>query len=300
MANRHWVNSGCGALTGVPGAKQNIGPEPAANQLGGNSMSQWYYQLLGEVVGPFSWEQLQEKAVAGDIEPGTLVRQGTEGQWQEASTVAGLFGSQPAAPSPAESSPATATPEVHPEQQEGPSAGGMVRRSPLALRPCADCGHMVSRQANCCPNCGRMFHEASSVIRYRGEHPIPVLVFFGMLAVVFLVVTPVLVNLAAYAVLSRSLTNDELAAEIAVGIAAGYVISMVVCALLGGAVGKPKMAYLTGLFLGLFFGPLGVFTAYAIDKRPQCYHCFSRLNGMAHECPFCHARLLWKVESRWF
>jgi DNA-directed RNA polymerase subunit RPC12/RpoP len=60
------------------------------------------------------------------------------------------------------------------------------------------------------------------------------------------------------------------------------------------------MAYYTGLLLGLFFGPLGVFAAFAIDKRPQCPNCLSRLGGLARECPYCHARLIWAKEVRWY
>ncbi len=264
-------------------------------------MSEWFYQLLGETVGPISWEELKHRALAGDVEPATLVRCGSEGSWQEASAVAGLFDSEGAEVAEAAlSAAAEANGSGTPEGEETQSDSGSVRRSPLALRPCADCGHMVSRQANVCPNCGRLFHEASSVIRYRGEHPVPVVVFFSVLAALFALLTPAVVYLATNTVLSRSLQNDEMAGEIAFGITVLYIVSMVVCALLGGAVGKPRMAYLTGLFLGLFFGPLGVFTAYAIDKRPQCYHCFSRLDGLARECPFCHARLLWKVETPWY
>jgi len=87
---------------------------------------------------------------------------------------------------------------------------------------------------------------------------------------------------------------------LAVIVAAGYVLSMLVCAVLGGAVGAPRMAYFTGLLLGLFFGPLGVFAAFAIDKRPLCPSCFERLNGIAKECPACHSGLTWVLARRWY
>lgn len=265
-------------------------------------MSEWFYQLLGETIGPISWEELCDKAQGGEIDSATPVRQGAQGEWKKASTVPELF--KPGGVEPAEmvatSDRSTADGERVKVGDELPSDSGPMRRSPLALRPCADCGYMVSRQANLCPNCGRLFHEASSVIRYRGEHPVPVLVFFSVLAVLFAVVTPIVVYVAASALLNRSLEDPEMAGGVALGVTVLYIVSMVVCALLGGAVGRPRMAYLTGLFLGLFFGPLGVFTAYAIDKRPQCYHCFSRLDGLARECPYCHARLLWRVETMWY
>jgi len=84
------------------------------------------------------------------------------------------------------------------------------------------------------------------------------------------------------------------------GVVAFYVFSMLACTFLGGAVGRPRMAYVTGCFLGLFFGPLGVFAAFGIDKRPKCPQCSTRLNGLAKECPACHARLVWKTVPLWY
>lgn len=175
-----------------------------------------------------------------------------------------------------------------------------VQRSPLSLRPCSDCGTMVSQRASLCPHCGRSFHETLLQISYRGEHPVPVLVFFTLLAAVFALATPVLVQWAAYEWLSQGLASDAAAWRLAMVAAGIYVFSMITCAVLGGAVGAPRMAYVTGLFLGLFFGPLGVFTAFALDKRPQCLHCYRRLDGLASECPSCHSRLTWEVETRWY
>ena len=37
-----------------------------------------------------------------------------------------------------------------------------------------------------------------------------------------------------------------------------------------------------------------------IDKRPLCPQCSSRLNGLAQECPYCRARLIWKVVPTWY
>lgn len=175
-----------------------------------------------------------------------------------------------------------------------------VHRSPLALRPCSDCGTMVSRRASVCPHCGRSFHESSLTIPYRGEHPIPVLAVFTMLAIAFVLVTPVVAYGAANTLAYHGTQDETAAGRIAFLAAVGWVISMVACAVLGGAVGAPRMAYVTGIFLGLFFGPLGVFAAFAIDKRPQCLHCFTRLGGLAEECPSCHSRLTWEVQARWY
>jgi len=253
-------------------------------------MTEWYYQVMSGVFGPLSWEQLRERVRSGEIEHETEVREGADGPWIAASHVAGLFDllAQPAADDVA----------VEDEHEVG------VRRSPLNLRPCSDCGTMVSKQASTCPNCGRAFHESSLTARYRGEQPVVIFALMSLVGIIFLFLSPV----AVYAIAVKLAPNVIQAGEaedvayigfglIVVGL---YVFALLSCMLLGGAVGKPRMAYLTGCFLGLLFGPLGVFTAFAIDKRPQCPQCSTRLNGMANECPCCHARLLWKVAPSWY
>jgi hypothetical protein len=263
-------------------------------------MAEWYYQVAGDVVGPVSFEELTEKADDGQIEEATLVREGADAEWVAASEVDGLL-ELAIEPGDTAEPEDTAEYEIGPEAdpQAGPNAAG-VGKSPLGLRPCLDCGRTVSRLAAACPHCGRLFHESSRVMRYRGEHPVPVLVFFVLLALLFLVLSPLGVYAAAAAVASRVVEGDVAASAVPVVIAVLYTLSMIVCAFLGGAVGSPRKAYLTGLLLGLFFGPLGVFAAFAIDKRPQCCHCSSRLNGFARECPQCHARLIWKIETTWY
>jgi len=58
----------------------------------------WYYQAMGEELGPVSWAELKELAETGFVTPEVLVRQGDDGRWLPASQVKGLFdgGSQPA------------------------------------------------------------------------------------------------------------------------------------------------------------------------------------------------------------
>jgi RNA polymerase subunit RPABC4/transcription elongation factor Spt4 len=252
-------------------------------------MTEWYYQVAGETVGPVSWEQLQQKAGDGEIEEGTLVREGAEAAWNAASDVAGLFASE---------LPTLATAEG--PDEEGPD----VRRSPLNLRPCSDCGAMVSKQASVCPQCGRAFHQSSFTARYGGEQPVVTFVLMCLLGVAFLFLSPLGVYWIALKlapnVVQAGEAQDMAYTAFGLVILVLYVFAMLSCTLLGGAVGKPRHAYLTGCFLGLFFGPLGVFTAFAIDKRPECPQCASRLNGMAKECPNCHARLIWKVAPTWY
>ncbi len=252
-------------------------------------MTEWYYQVTGETLGPVSREQLEQKARDGEIERATLVREGADGPWTAASDVGGLFDSV--------GGPAEAASGGAGEQ------GLDVRRSPLNLRPCSDCGTMVSKQASVCPQCGRAFHESSFSARYGGEQPVVIFVLMSLLGLAFLFLSPLAVYWIAVklapSIIQAGEAQDVAYGGFAVVVVGLYVFGMLSCTLLGGAVGKPRMAYVTGCFLGLFFGPLGVFTAFAIDKRPQCPQCASRLNGMAKECPNCHARLIWKVVPLW-
>lgn len=264
-------------------------------------MSDWYYQVMGEMMGPVSLDELRKKVEEGEVLSETFVREGAKGPWVPASRVENLF--------PADFGLGPSALEEGREPLDGANLGmeseGSLEtlaeqsrefhRSPLGLRPCSDCGEMVSRQANHCPHCGRLFRDSSPVITYRGEQPIPVLVFFTILAVVFILASSVAVYFGV-GKLTEGALDDKWPALATVL----YVLSMVTCAILGGAVGKPRMAYITGILLGLFFGPLGLFVAFAIDKRPLCIHCFNRLNGLASECPACHSRLMWKVETGWY
>ncbi len=263
----------------------------------------WYYRRASEVVGPIPWEELQQKADEGQITPDTPVRQGPDGAWRSAAELEGLW----LAPTGSieglaeDEAPSAAPAETGAIQRTSASAEATPRgRSPLSLRPCSDCGTMVSQHATMCPNCGRSFHALSLSVPYRGEHPIPVWVFFILLALAFMLASPVAIHRGIARVAAESL-KDELAAHtIAVAVAVAYAVSMVCCAVLGGAVGAPRMAYYTGLLLGLFFGPLGVFAAFAIDKRPQCPNCYTRLGGLARECPACHAHLTWTTKVQWY
>jgi RNA polymerase subunit RPABC4/transcription elongation factor Spt4 len=197
-------------------------------------------------------------------------------------------------------SAAGADSEARPPDDRVDAQGPVVRRSPLTLRPCADCGKMVSRHARACPECGRSFHGSTFEVPYAGEHPVPVWVFFVLLATAFVLASPVLVHRLVLSVASATPEAGDMASQLAIVVAGCYVVSMLVCGAVGGAVGAPRMAYFTGLLLGLFFGPLGVFAAFAIDKRPRCPNCFARLNGLARECPACHSGLTWVLTRRWY
>ena len=262
-------------------------------------MAQWYYQVMDEILGPVSLDELKEKIDDGEIDDKTLVREGAGGEWVVASGAEELKQSMV---EPLDDLQPDGDDASLADVASGPPAdmGRDVKRSPLSLRPCSDCGTMVSKQASVCPNCGRSFHEFSVEVRHKGEQPVPVLAFFAILAIAFVTVSPIIVFLVAASVAEQFTDNDMNSMMVGLAFSGSYLVLMITCTLMGGAVGKPRMAYVTGLFLGLFFGPLGVYVASAIDKRPQCGQCFDRLSGLPRECPSCHSRLIWKVETSWY
>ena len=268
-------------------------------------MAQWYYQVMDEILGPVSLDELKEKFDAGEIEDKTLVRKGAGGEWVLASGTEELKESMvepldDLQPDGDDASPAKVATERKVAAKPAANMSSGVKRSPLSLRPCSDCGTMVSKQASVCPNCGRSFHESTVEVRHKGEQPVPVLAFFTILAIAFVTISPILVFLVTASIVEKFVDKDAMSMMIPLVLTGFHVFVVITCTLMGGAVGKPRMAYVTGLFLGLFFGPLGVYVASAIDKRPQCGQCFSRLSGLPRECPSCHSRLIWKVETSWY
>lgn len=59
--------------------------------------SEWYYKIMGDVVGPKSTSELRECASNGEIQSDTWVRKGEMGEWVAAGKIKGLFstGSDP-------------------------------------------------------------------------------------------------------------------------------------------------------------------------------------------------------------
>ena len=56
--------------------------------------SRWYYQTMGEEIGPISPAELREAAESGVIQSDTLIRKGDEGGWVFAERVTGLMHKQ--------------------------------------------------------------------------------------------------------------------------------------------------------------------------------------------------------------
>jgi general secretion pathway protein G len=64
-------------------------------------MAEWHYRVTGRTFGPFSDQQLKERAASGEVTEDTEVRKGADGEWMPAWRVKGLFGEgeTPAEPS---------------------------------------------------------------------------------------------------------------------------------------------------------------------------------------------------------
>lgn len=58
------------------------------------SQAEWYYEVMGEVIGPILPDKLKELAESGTVVPETNIRCGLDGEWTPAAAVRGLFKSQ--------------------------------------------------------------------------------------------------------------------------------------------------------------------------------------------------------------
>jgi hypothetical protein len=59
--------------------------------------TEWYYQVMGEQIGPVSAADLAKQAQAGVITPDTFVRRADDENWHVAQSVSGLFDRRPKA-----------------------------------------------------------------------------------------------------------------------------------------------------------------------------------------------------------
>lgn len=105
--------------------------------------TEFFYRLMGEVIGPVTGVELRHKALDGDVTPDTPVRVGADGEWVSASRLSNLFDEQhrpiPFSASPA-SEPArhegesTAAPSP-PKKQAATTTAGVIRRTKVTRRP---------------------------------------------------------------------------------------------------------------------------------------------------------------------
>ncbi len=76
---------------------------------------EWYFQVMGQELGPLSGGELKAKVANGQVQPDTLIRKGVEGKWLFAAKVKGLFAvpdEPPAAPPIAKSKSSATMPVV--------------------------------------------------------------------------------------------------------------------------------------------------------------------------------------------
>lgn len=52
---------------------------------------EWYFQVMGQELGPLSGGELKAKVTNGQVQPDTLIRKGVDGKWLFAAKVKGLF-----------------------------------------------------------------------------------------------------------------------------------------------------------------------------------------------------------------
>ncbi len=66
-----------------------------------------------------------------------------------------------------------------------------------------------------------------------------------------------------------------------------WAVCVAPCAIIGMIIASRRNATLGGFLIGLVFGPLGVVASFALDGRPKCAKCASRLSSGAETCPYC-------------
>lgn len=114
--------------------------------------TEWYYQLMGEEIGPISSTELRKHAQQNRIFSDTFVRKGSRGQWVLAERVKGLLKPVEFTNKPPQLNQSKATSEssVHQEAREKPHP---------TTKPCPYCNGSVSTDAIICKECMSFCHE---------------------------------------------------------------------------------------------------------------------------------------------
>jgi hypothetical protein len=98
-------------------------------------MAEWHYHQAGQQYGPVTFEQLQQMAGSGQLNPTDLVWTESFADWQEARTVQGLF---------AATGPAPGGPPGPPSGPVAPQPGHYRRQMPQGTPPIVIIGFIFS------------------------------------------------------------------------------------------------------------------------------------------------------------
>lgn len=107
-------------------------------------MADWYYQVMGKLVGPVSTDEMRDHAQKGRIDQDTLIRKG-DGEWTAAVRLKGLFD-------------ADAKPKLTDAQPKQPTA-------PISLIVCPFCSSKIPSEAANCPSCEAKLSEVKYIYR---------------------------------------------------------------------------------------------------------------------------------------
>ena len=99
-------------------------------------MREWYFQSMGQELGPFSAAELKTKVDGGQIQPDTMVRRGAEGKWLFAERVKGLLPAPPEPPPPVAAPPSKSKSSATiPIAGDSPAHGKPDSNAPAGNRP---------------------------------------------------------------------------------------------------------------------------------------------------------------------
>lgn len=92
LASRGELSPDCKVREGAAG--EWVAARTVAGLFPAGSESRWYYEFMGEVLGPMKFEDLRLLAEQGSLRPENQVREGAGGVWKPASAVPELFKSE--------------------------------------------------------------------------------------------------------------------------------------------------------------------------------------------------------------